>query len=389
MCPIKRYEQALANEAPRYPYIGKLRKGAPKGENRPGRELEWFRFTSEIPGLAEVFAEIYGDQPATFEITLPHGTPRTNWEAWCEEWSDGGILKHRCDGEKCVVWYDSNGVYHTAAAGAGPDCPGGCSEVLRMSVMLPALAENGHVGLVTIETHSSHDIASIPRYIQKAYDDICHYGESMGRKMDCRDILFTVRRVPQMISSPVGGKKNPAKRGMVKHYLVQIVPAASWIKRQMAVIEEIQAAPVVPLLQSPDWEDVTSGGRPVVEVEKERPQRRPQVIPTLEEVQAEEVEGEVVEETPAPAPQKNGNGQLPHWAADSVNKRRFLNALYNRAIFDGDICKALKIPDIDHLTDFPGTGDDALKAVLAWVDQNIEESRPVSDEVFEEVPVNA
>jgi hypothetical protein len=69
-------------------WIGKLRKGAPKNDKgHVGRELEWFRFTSEIPALVDVFAEIYGAEPASFEITLPSGLPAANWSAWCEEWN--------------------------------------------------------------------------------------------------------------------------------------------------------------------------------------------------------------------------------------------------------------------------------------------------------------
>ena len=108
MSPIR----GLTNKQPQFPEIGQLRKGAPKpkNSNAPGKDLTYFRFTSEVDGVMAKFYEFYDSEPRTIHVYLPFRTVEENFEAWQEHWVAGG-LKHRCDGEYVVRIQGDNGEY--------------------------------------------------------------------------------------------------------------------------------------------------------------------------------------------------------------------------------------------------------------------------------------
>ena len=96
MTPIR----GLTNQQPQFPQIGQLRKGKKDEQGRP-IDLDYFRFTSEVPGVAETFNAIYGEEPRLINVFLPHQTTDENWDAWNEEYVASGLV-HRCDGEFVV-----------------------------------------------------------------------------------------------------------------------------------------------------------------------------------------------------------------------------------------------------------------------------------------------
>jgi hypothetical protein len=101
--PIK----GLTDRNAGFPQIGVLRKGAPKAEKGPGRDLEHFRFDADDREAAAAFAAIYGDEPRTVRVYVPYATTDENFEAWREDWI-ASSLKHRCDGQNCVRWLTGN-----------------------------------------------------------------------------------------------------------------------------------------------------------------------------------------------------------------------------------------------------------------------------------------
>jgi len=87
-----------------FPIIGHVRKGAPKGENRPGKDLDYFRV--EFDGgdaklMNEQFVKLYGKEPRELKIMLLDDNIDRVFDAWRETYVSGG-LTHRCDGEFIV-----------------------------------------------------------------------------------------------------------------------------------------------------------------------------------------------------------------------------------------------------------------------------------------------
>ena len=86
-----------------FPQIAVLRKGAPKGDNRPGKDLDYFRIDTKYADVAKTFKAAYGEQPQTVNVFLPFATPEQNFDAWQGEYTAGALV-HRCNGETMVLW---------------------------------------------------------------------------------------------------------------------------------------------------------------------------------------------------------------------------------------------------------------------------------------------
>ena len=101
--PIK----GMSHQKAEFPEIGQLRKGSEKqvkknskGEEYTiwGKDLDHFRFTSEIPEVEAAFASVYDGQPRMVNIVLPFRTTDENLDAWQEEYTASSLV-HRCDGQ--------------------------------------------------------------------------------------------------------------------------------------------------------------------------------------------------------------------------------------------------------------------------------------------------
>jgi len=211
---------------PRFPRIGKLRKGGEKTTKGFGPDLDHFRFTSDRPDAMAAFVAAYGESPRQINCYLPYATADENFPTWKEAWKAGG-LQHRCDGQTCTIWLGADGKYHREPK----PCPGGCDEIGRLEIIIPEMLEAGFVGTVAMETHSLNDMMSIMAAL-------VNVSEMRGdNPLGLRGIMFTLRRVPEKISTP-GWGENKGQRQRVEKWLVKIEPAVDWVTAQMALQRE-------------------------------------------------------------------------------------------------------------------------------------------------------
>ncbi len=221
---------------PRFPNLGRLRKGGEKQNGQYGKDLTYFRFTSERDEIVKAFTDAYGPQPAALHVYLPYANLDDNFAAWKEHWVAGG-LQHRCDGETCVIWLDkASGKYQNTPRA----CPGGCDEVGRLTVILPELLRAGYVGYVTLETHSLHDIMDITASLLAVSE------ARTGNALGLRGIEFILRRKPEQISTP-GWGDNKRQRQRVEKWLVSIEPVPTWAETALQLV----ATPPAGLLAAP------------------------------------------------------------------------------------------------------------------------------------------
>lgn len=236
--PIKRLQQRL----PSFPRIGELRKGAERTEDdvrkkRPGRDLKWFRFTPQ-PGetqAAERFRAAYGDHPTEINVYLPYARAMENFEAWQEEWVQGGLI-HRCDGETCVLWLRPDGSYSQTPR----PCPGGCKQVGRLRVLIPELKRMAYV---TVLTSSVHDILNLTEQLQAVEGTVRLLGG------DLRGVPFVLRRRPRQVSMPrVEPGSGRVTRVRAEKWLLSIEPHPDWVQRLVDGLQRValpdQAAPL-------------------------------------------------------------------------------------------------------------------------------------------------
>ena len=105
--PIKNLTDR-ATLKPRLPVIGKLRKGGEKpSANKPGKELDHFRFTSDNPAVVAAFNEVYGEKPRVINVVMYYETYEECFSTWIETWDASGLL-FRSDGENWVIWRDGD-----------------------------------------------------------------------------------------------------------------------------------------------------------------------------------------------------------------------------------------------------------------------------------------
>lgn len=212
--PVKGLTDRQSIEA-RYPILGKLRKGGEKRKNRPGEDLAYFRFTGEGPRFEEIeriFYQKFGPKPDRIRVILPYGTVEESFPTWREKWrgTRARILDHRCDGEKTVLLRREDGSYSKAAE----DCPGGCSLVGRLNVVIPELLAAGLVGTVTVETHGTWDCVNITSTLAQAEKQAARYGGTL-EGMDC-----IVYRSHEQVKTPEGLP--------VMKWLVRIALTSEW-----------------------------------------------------------------------------------------------------------------------------------------------------------------
>jgi hypothetical protein len=209
----------LTDQQAAFPVIGVLRKGEEKKGNAPGKDLTYFRFTTDDEDAKCHFEDAYPDQEALrrINVLLPHKTADENMDAWKEEWVAGGLV-HRCNGKKTVLIRTDNGDYSTEPQ----DCPGGCKQVGRLSVIIPEL---GRLATVTVLTTSIHDIINLTKQL-RSYEAI---------NGDLRGIPFIIVRRPKLISTPSGKNGNRARR---KKWLLSIESQPTWTRLQLNAMRQ-------------------------------------------------------------------------------------------------------------------------------------------------------
>lgn len=343
--------------------LGKLRKGGPKPEKGYGfgPELSYFRFTSDnkehAAEIVDAFHKLYGEKPVSLRVFLPFADLESNFSCWKEKWNRGGLV-HRCDGENMIKWLDP--VTHQYSFIPKP-CPYAgrvqtdeekkkdppCDEVGRLTVMLPELWQAvGVVGYVLLETHSKNDMRSIQASLLSVLD--VRNGDPLG----LRGVEFVLRRSLETIKTPLlsaGGLRQTIER-----YLVRLEPSPQWMSLQLQAargyakhMEEVEDAgeqdaedafmddAPPPLADVSDGHLVMATGNSVMPTTPMPPQVEPSADGT-----------------------PTGEG---HWTARpamraALDMRRIANKLTWQEVH-------LAFGHVAKLSDYPGTFEDALKAL--------------------------
>jgi hypothetical protein len=223
-----------ASVAPRWSRLGKLRKGAPKPEKGPGRELPYWRFTAEgrnAAAIEQAFAAKFGKEPVAVEVFLMAATPDEAFPSWMEFWK-ASSLERRCDGETCHLRRVGAHMVREAVPCicATEKLPKqNCVKVGRLAVVIPALIEAGYIGEVVVETHSGDDLRTLAARLSVVYQTALQYGG------DLRGVPFILSREPVKMSTP----RDNGERVSATKYQVRLEPAQAWTAR---AIEQTRAS---------------------------------------------------------------------------------------------------------------------------------------------------
>lgn len=234
----------LTDRGAAFPRIGILRKGAPKpNDKQPGADLkDYFRFDTTDQAAAADFRASYPEKPNHIRIMFYYQTTAENFETWQEHHS-AGALKHRCDGETCVLLLKEDGTY-----GHEPvPCPSIelkrktpnidkkhlCRPVGRLKIIIPELKRMAYV---LVPTTSINDILELQANLEAA--------EALSG--DLRGIPFILSRRPRKVSTP----SENGQRARREKWLLSVEPAPDWVRLQLTAMERA-ALPASPTLALP------------------------------------------------------------------------------------------------------------------------------------------
>lgn len=241
--PIK----GLTDRGLAFPEIGQIRKGAKKGENRPGADLKHFRveFDETEKKTADLFHNLYKEQyekiggPQFIRIIFPFNEIERMWDAWKEAYTAGRMVA-RSDGEYIIYQLDDQGeiivkngldanglkVPHPIDNIAGFDYkenPVKFKNTGRLKVIIPELSRAAYL---TFQTTSTHDIGNISDQL-RAFHTL-NNGVLAG-------IPFMLRRRMRLISTPSGENGQRVRRAKS---LVCIEADPEWVR---AKLNEVRA----------------------------------------------------------------------------------------------------------------------------------------------------
>jgi len=233
--PIK----GLTDLEMKFPKIGDIRKGEPKGKSKFPKDLDYFRV--EIDELEvrakELFLQYYGPEPKKIDIWLPYREIERCWDANYEAYVAGAMIA-RADGETYQFLRDTEGnmivkdglhvetelpvpfvkgepcAYYKD--GKGKKQPVIAKIVGRLEVIVPALER---MASLTVHTNSIHDVIQITENLEAIY---------FINNESLQDIGIELKRKPVMISTPGEG----GKRVRREKHLIFVETSPEWIQKQ-------------------------------------------------------------------------------------------------------------------------------------------------------------
>lgn len=208
--PIKSIEKQL-NEAGAMgglPRLGTLRKGGEKGDNRPGKDLDYLRLTLE-PQYEDLvrgpFESLFGDKPQIMRgVHIAADSADKGFQYWYENWAHAKLLS-RCDGETVVTSFnEANQRYdHTPYACTCDPLNRTCGHSGRMDILIPDLFKlTGLWGKFTLLTTSFYDCLALAKSMRLA-------GVFMNRMPDVAfwSVPFVIGRSEQTINVTINNKR--------------------------------------------------------------------------------------------------------------------------------------------------------------------------------------
>lgn len=250
---IKSHEQQLELRLPR---IGVIRKGAPKPQKGPGKDLDYFRLDRADPTVVAAWNEVLGREPKAISGILPYTDPADNLSIWDELWQ-GKRLLWRGDGERLHVQLNGNN-YVRYAPGEGPAQPAAPGEsvaklkVARIShlrILLPQLRIAGIFEIMSSSTIDADELWSNLMWIRSTVPTLQGAPVTVfraGRQFN----------VPQADGNTMLVTKHMLHMMLDGRYLDALLPAPG-APPQLAAVQPAPALPSGQVDESPD--DIEDG----------------------------------------------------------------------------------------------------------------------------------
>ena len=295
--PIK----GLTDRGLSFPLIGKIRKGAPKTDNAPGKDLTYFRIETDLD-TEKKLRHPYGEQPRSLNVALAFPEIDRVWSAYEEAYTAGRMIA-RSDGE-CMLYWVTPGTGEVKVLNGEPETPRPQDGIVgyyiskrnekmpiklkpvgRLSVVIPELKR---LAYFLVLTTSTYDILNISQQLRAVEEIARRTGRTIA------GIPLILNRRPAMISVPSGANGERVRR---EKWLLNI---------------EVHPAFVEGLLGLPQLGSTLE----VMEL--------PAGVQPVEDEDEDVLDGEIVDEPPQPppppAPAHTSNKQTRPLAPDKLKE---------------------------------------------------------------------
>lgn len=207
------------------PRLGKIKKGDEKPEKGPGKDLDYFRITSDRPDLESQLRDLYGEEPRELRVVIPYAQVQAVFDPWMKEYTTTG-LKRQCDGVNQVLWLPEGGSeYRGIHRGDAPlpclsekkACK--CQRNASLKVILPEVFALGRCGYFDVVTSSKHDILHIQASLAYVY----------SLRGSLSGVPFIIRREAEEKSYP----NQKGTRSIKEYNLIKMEVDPQWMQRQL------------------------------------------------------------------------------------------------------------------------------------------------------------
>jgi hypothetical protein len=243
--------------------LGQIRKGAPKGQNTPGKDLDHFRVTflksKYSDELETLFRSVYGDKPTALNVRFADHNVESVWDANYECYKQGGLVAKAGSNANGLYWifYRHPETMETLISDGRPRNQAGAilketpinlespiyknkngdpfflEPVGRLKVVIPEIAERA-VGYFEFRPESPRDIRNISAELG-AFDAIAQqYGKTIA------GVPFILRRREEDVPARIDGKL-VSKKSWVIHLDV----SGEWGARAIGVLERLALPEII------------------------------------------------------------------------------------------------------------------------------------------------
>jgi hypothetical protein len=230
--------------------LGTLRKGAPKGGNRPGADLTYFRFDTADQGLAAILQRLYGDKPGEgFENGIKFFFPSADFDQNMPTGMagyKGGSCMVMCDRESISGERTKTGDWIQHSAHRRPECrypacfdgPKGkesCGTSGKLRIVIP---EFQRFGVVEVVVGAINDLEHVSKQVEEIQRRVAEHGGDLSK------VPLILYRKARGISTPVVGKnyKRTGDRARREKSLIEVSIAPEFFNRSIAAREQFAIA---------------------------------------------------------------------------------------------------------------------------------------------------
>lgn len=242
--PIKGLTCLETRSAGAMTVLGKLRKGAAKQGNRPGADLDHFRFDTSDRALAQIFEGIYGAKPgSSYENGIRFFFPSADFEQCMPTMKaayKGGSCYVLCDGESIYgerVDVDTkegsrwvNHATHRRPNCRFPKCLGNesCGATGKLRILIPELQR---FGVVDVVVGALNDLEHVSKQVAEIQEKVTQHGADLSM------VPLILYRQSRAISTPASVDKNgqrSAKRARREKSLIEVDIAPEFFSKAIA-----------------------------------------------------------------------------------------------------------------------------------------------------------